>query len=172
MLLSWCRCHLRVLCNLWKCWHKHVMKHLSPWWKKGVPRQRIRKWCHGNISVPVAHGDTGAKRKYADVRNMLKMVGWSRLPGSHGSTAWQTRRNVHEENGHSATIRFISDNMHSSMGHRLGGYTFEQCILGRFTIVEGSSRSRVIVEVVVHVRFKEVLDESNIFGATVVVHVL
>ena len=30
---------------------------------KGVPRQRIRKWCHSNISVPVAHGDTGAKGK-------------------------------------------------------------------------------------------------------------
>ena len=30
---------------------------------KEVPRQRIRKWCHGNISVPVAHGDTGAKGK-------------------------------------------------------------------------------------------------------------
>jgi len=65
MLLSWCGWHLQVLCNLWKCWHKHVMKHLSPWWKKGVPRQRIRKWCHDNISVPVAHGDTGAKGSMA-----------------------------------------------------------------------------------------------------------
>ena len=57
---------------------------------------------------------------------------------------------MHEANGHGANIRFISDNMHSSTGHRLGGYTFEACISGRFRIVEGSSRSRVVGEVVVH----------------------
>ena len=29
---------------LWKYWHEHVMKHLSPW-------KRQRKWCHFNISM-------------------------------------------------------------------------------------------------------------------------
>ena len=28
---------------------------------KMVPRRHIRKWCHGNISVSIAHGGTGAK---------------------------------------------------------------------------------------------------------------
>ena len=37
------------------------MKHLSPWWKKKGATAVKRKWCHGNISVPIAHGDTGAK---------------------------------------------------------------------------------------------------------------
>ena len=53
--------------------------------------------------------------------------------------------------GRGANIRFISDNMHSSTGHRLGGYTFEACISGQFKIIEGSSRSRVVGEVVIHV---------------------
>ena len=33
----------------------------------------------------------------------------------------------------------------------LGGYTFEACVSRRFKNVEGSSRSWVVVEVVVHV---------------------
>lgn len=32
---------------------------------KGVPQQRILKWCHDNILVPVAHGDTSAKGSVA-----------------------------------------------------------------------------------------------------------
>ena len=112
---------------------------------KRVPRQLQRKWWHGNIpmirqliEIPVQ------KSKCADVRNMQKMVGWSRLPDSHGSTAWQTRRNVHEANGHDANIRFISDNMHSSMSHRVGGYTFQACNSWRVELVQsrGSRRSR------------------------------
>ena len=97
-----------------------------------------------------------------------RMVGCSRLPGSHGTAAWQTR-NVHETNGHGANISYIS----YMQGHLIAvvsGYTFEACVLGRFKIVEGSSCSRVVGEVVVHVHLGEVLDESNIFGATVVVH--
>ena len=39
---------------------------------------------------------------------------------------------------------------HSFTGGHLGGYTFEACVSGRFKNVEGSSRSRVVVEVVVH----------------------
>ena len=61
-----------------------------------------QKGCHGsememvprNISVPIAHGDTGAKRKRADVWNMLEMVEGSRLPGSHGLVAWKTSDNT------------------------------------------------------------------------------
>ena len=42
---------------------------------KMVPRQHIRKWCHDNISVPVAHGDTDAREKCADECVMQKVVG-------------------------------------------------------------------------------------------------
>ena len=52
--------------------------------------------------------------------------------------------------GHGANTS-ISYNMHSFTGHRLGGYTFEACISGRFKIVEGSSPSWVVGEVVVHI---------------------
>ena len=37
------------------------MRHLSPWRKEKGATAVKRKWCHGNIPVPVAHGDTGAK---------------------------------------------------------------------------------------------------------------
>ena len=99
MLLTWCGWHVQVYAIFWKCWHEHVMKHLVTMAEqkgchggetKMVPWQHIRKWCHGNISVPVAHGDTGAK---GGVRMCAtcKMVGCSRIPGSHGTAAWQTR---------------------------------------------------------------------------------
>ena len=58
---------------------------------KGVPRQRIRKCCHDNISVPVAHGDTGAKGKVTGVCH-ARMLGCSRLPDvpHDGGKAWQS----------------------------------------------------------------------------------
>ena len=37
----------------------------------------------------------------------------------------------------------------------LGGYTFEACVSRRFKNVKGSSRSRVVVEVVVHTKVVE-----------------
>ena len=37
------------------------MKHLSPWRKEKGATTVKRKWCHGNIPVPVTHGGTGAK---------------------------------------------------------------------------------------------------------------
>ena len=58
---------------------------------KGVPWQRIRKWCHGNISVPVAHGDTGAKGKVTGACH-ARMVGCSRIPGPHGLAAKEEDR--------------------------------------------------------------------------------
>ena len=37
------------------------MKHLSPWRKEKGATAAKQKWCHGNIPILVAHGDTGAK---------------------------------------------------------------------------------------------------------------
>ena len=50
---------------------------------KMVPRQHIRK-CHGNISVPVAHGDTVAKevwREQAKDGGVLPDTGFPRVDG-------------------------------------------------------------------------------------------
>ena len=95
--------------------------------------------------------------------------------------------------GHGANISYIS----YMQGHLItvvSGYTFEACVFGadrvqsgvEEVVVHGSSWEVVVhvatvveavvlatvVEVVVHVRFGEVLDESNVFGATVVVHII
>ena len=48
------------------------MKHLSPWRKEKGATAVKQKWCHGNIPVPVTHGDTGAK---GGVRMRAWMVG-------------------------------------------------------------------------------------------------
>ena len=61
------------------------MMYLSLWWTKKGATAVKRKWCHCNISVPIAHGDTGAKGKVTGACH-ARMVGWSRIPGFHGST--------------------------------------------------------------------------------------
>ena len=56
--------------------------------------------------------------------------------------------------------------MHLFSQGRLGGYTFEACIgtvQVRWDVGEVDVRAAV-VEVVVHVRFREVLDASEVFG--------
>ena len=129
-----------------------------------------QKGCHGGETkmVPRQHSGPGnswryrCKRRRADVRNMLEMVGCSRLPGSHGLVAWRTRRNVHEANGHGANIGCISYNTHTrSTGDRLFGYTFEACIFGAERVRCNEEEVDVlatvvveVVEVVVHVRFQ------------------
>ena len=53
--------------------------------------------------------------------------------------------------GHGANISYISYNTQAFVhGRSSRGYTFEACISGRFKNVKGSSRSRVVGEVVVH----------------------
>ena len=46
---------------------------------KGVPRQRQRKWCHGNIPVPVTRLRYQCKGEVCGC--VQKMVGRSRIPG-------------------------------------------------------------------------------------------
>ena len=91
----------------------------------------------------------------------------------------ETRRNVHEANGHGANIGCISYNTCIRSTDGVSGLYLRSVRFRRIEFVEGSRRSRVVVEVDVHGRrgssgtrsfFGEVLDESNIFGATVVVH--
>ena len=90
-----------------------------------------QKGCHGGETkmVPRQHSGPGnswryrCKRRRADVRNMLEMVGCSRLPGVPPDSGMETR-NVHETNGHGANISYIS----YMQGHLIAvvsGYTFE-----------------------------------------------
>ena len=134
------------------------------------------KWCHDNIPmIRLLIEILVQKSKCADVRNMQKMVGRSRLPGSHVSVAWQKRGIASD---HSITVQTrASHTTHAFVhGSSSWGYTFEACIFGavrvRYDVGEVDVLKTVVAEVVVHVRFffGEVLDESNIFGATVVVH--
>ena len=58
---------MSMLWSIWSPWRneKGATAAKQKWCHGGetkmVPRQHIRKWCHDNISVPVAHRDTGAK---------------------------------------------------------------------------------------------------------------
>ena len=56
---------MQVLCKFYENVDKHIMKHFVIMVEKRVPRQQIKKLCHGNISVLVAHGDTDAKGSVA-----------------------------------------------------------------------------------------------------------
>ena len=140
------------------------MKHLSLWRNKTVAMATNPKM------MPWQHIGSGSSQRYrckrrrADVRNMLEMVGCSRLPGSHGTATWQTR-DVQRPLGHGANIWYIS----YMQGHLIAvvsGYTFEAFRRDGSRFVEGSSRSRVVVEVVVHG-----VVEVVVHVATVVVHV-
>ena len=122
---------------LWSISHHGGMKRVprrrnrngaTATYPKMMPQQHIRKWCHGNISVPVAHRDTGAKGR-RDVSESCKMVGWSRLPGSHRTVARQKR-------GIARMIRSRCKTRASHSTHAFDhdrssrGYTFEACIFG------------------------------------------
>ena len=92
------------------------------------------------------------------------MVGCSRHPGSHG-TGHGKRGASQGQFGHGANISYIS----YMQGHLIAvvsGYTFKAFKRDGSRFVEGSSCSRVIVEVVVHG-----VVEVVVHVATVVVHV-
>ena len=50
------------LCNLWKCWHEHVMKHLSPWRnKRGATTTTTKMMPRQHSDDPITHWDIDAK---------------------------------------------------------------------------------------------------------------
>ena len=106
-----------------------------------------QKGCHGGETkmVPRQHSGPGSswryrcKRRRADVRNMLEMVGCSRLPGSHGTVARQKRGIARIDHG--AKLEHLIQHMHSVHGRRLGVIPSKRAFSERFE----SSR-----EVVVH----------------------
>ena len=153
---------MRMTCTsfyaiLRKCWQEHVMKHLVTMAErkgchggetKMVPRQHIRKWCHGNISVPVAHGDTSAKGKVTGASHAR----WWGAPEYRVPTC---RRQGNKElaKNNSDTVQPRASHTSLNIRSRASSrhYTLEACVSRRFKNVEGSSHSRVVVEVVVHI---------------------
>ena len=130
--------------------------------RKGVPRQRIRKWCHGNISVPVAHGDTGAKGSMAWAWHAR----WWGDPGYRVPTRrWHGNEEEHAsdnfEHGANAGISCIANIRSRKVISAV--IPLKRAFSKRIQFVKGSSGTWAIVEVVVlatvvevvaHVRFR------------------
>ena len=103
------------------------MKHLSPWWKKKGATAVKRKWCHGNISVPIAHGDTGAK----EVGVSVSCNDGGVLLDS-GTTAWQSR-NVQRPLSETVQTRAsLTTHMHS-FSDVVSGLYLRSVQTGRFS---------------------------------------
>ena len=103
------------------------MKHLSPWWKKKGATAVKRKWCHGNISVPIAHGDTGAKEVGVSVSckdgGVLPDCRFPRYGGMAIEERAKTSlgHGAHTSNSYNTCIRTRASPR---------GYTFEACVFG------------------------------------------
>ena len=97
-----------------------------------------RKWCHSNISVPIAHGDTGAKEVGVSVS--CKMVGCSRLPGSHGLVVWK-RGTCKDLSRTRCKHEHLIQHMHSFHGRHLGVIPSKRAF-GAERVRSGSSCSR------------------------------
>ena len=113
-----------------------------------MPQQLQRKWCHGNIPVirqlierPV---QTKMWMTYAKEGGVIPNTGCP-------TCRWHGNEERASDSSDTVQTRASHTTKHSIMVGHLGGYTFEACVSGRFKIVEGSSRSRVIGEVVVYV---------------------
>ena len=126
---------------LWSIW--------SPWRNKTGATATITKMVPRQHSGPGNSWRYRCKRK-CDVSESCKMVGWSRIPGSHGTAAWQTR-NV--QRPLSDTVQTRASHTTHAFGPRTStrGYTFEACLFGADRVRSGSSGSQVGEEVVVHV---------------------
>ena len=101
--------------------NEHDTRHLSPWRKEKGATAVKRKWCHGNIPVPVTHGGTGAKgserERVMQDDGVIPASGFPQVSGMETS-----------DNSDTVQMAHLIQHMHSVHGGRLGGYTFEACI--------------------------------------------
>ena len=123
---------------LWSIW--------SPWRNEKGATAAKRKWCHGNIRVPVTRLRYRCKREVWRER-VMQDGGCSRIPGSHETVARQKRgipRTIRTRSKH--RVHLIQHTyIHGRSSHR---YTFEACVFGAERVrcgVDGSRRSRVVV---------------------------
>ena len=124
-----------------------------------MPRQRNRKWCHGNISVPVAHGDTGAKEMGVSMSRkdggVLPDSGFPRDGDMANEECAKTIRTRPKHRVH------LIQHMHSVHERRLGVIPLKHAFSERFessreVVVHGSSW-----EVVVHVSKRNLTDPRS-----------
>ena len=138
--------------------------------KENVDKSIIWSICHrgGNERgatttttemMPRQHSGSGnsieipMQKRSVRMWNMLEMVGWSRLSGSHVSVAWQKRGTASDNSitvqtraphtTHAFGPRVIVSGLYLWSVHFRSGSSSERC--------RGSRRSRDVVEVVVHV---------------------
>ena len=84
---------MQVLCNYYENVDISMLRSIfHRGGTKRVPRQRIRKLCHDNISVPVAHGDTGAKG--SERERVMQDGGVLPATGFPRDCGMETRRNL------------------------------------------------------------------------------
>ena len=161
---------LNVIIMMWMTYarFKQFYENVDMSMIRGICRHGGRKKrCHGGETemVPRQHPGSGSswrywcKRKCADVRNMLEMVGCSRLPGSLGLVAWKRVTN------RTRCKRCISYNTHALVhGRSSCHYTFEACIFEADWVRRGVGEVRVlgtgVVEVVVHVLERNLTDTT------------
>ena len=100
-----------------------------------VPRQR-----NGNDATATSRWSGSSRgywcKKEVGVSVTCKMMGCSRIPGSHMLTARQ-RGTRKEQLGHDATTSISYITCIRSTGDRLDGYTFEACIIGTDPVRRG-----------------------------------
>ena len=120
-----------------------------------------RKGCHGGGTkmVPRQHSGPGNSieipMQERSVRMSVSCKRWWGDPGyrvSHMTVAWQ-KRGIASDNSITVQTRASHTTKHAFVHGRSSSrdYTFEACIRGGTRFVEGSRRSRDVVEVVVHV---------------------
>ena len=148
---------------------------LSPWWKERVPRWWIRKWCHDNISVPVAHRDTDAKGSGSECvmqdDGVIPVAGFPRVDGMatrNSQRTTPTRGNTWF-NSYTASIR--STGGHHGVIPSKHAFRAERVRSGssHSWVFEGSSGSRSFSErYLTNPRFPRAtvveLGESEFFG--------
>ena len=131
------------LCNFNENVDKSIMKHLSPWWKERVPRRRIRKWCHGNIPVPVLMEVPVQKEVWRE----RVMQGWWGAP-DYGVPTCQCqgkrRATCTEQLRHGVNTSISYNTQHSFTGVVSGLYLWSVCCRNGPSSMRcrGSGRSR------------------------------
>ena len=117
---------------------------------KGVPRQRQRKWCHGNISMIRQLIEMSVQKKvwmYGTCKRWWGDPGYrvptGRRHGKRGGTC-------KDQFGHGANTN-ISYNKAFVHGRRLGVIPSKHAFSGRNEFNEGGSGTRAVGEVVIHV---------------------
>ena len=140
MLLSWCERHMQVFSNFYENVDKSILWSISH--RGGNERGAMAT---NPKMMPRHHIGSGSSRRYlckgskgADVRNMLEMVGWSRIPDVPWVGSKETNDNLDtvqtraSQTSHAYSLRAASRWL----------YLLKRALSERIKFVEWSRRSR------------------------------